>query len=104
MTISSLRAVTPSVAHPAPPRPTTETSRPPVELPDSGSRPSPPVAAAPQQLIASKLFIELDEASARYVQTHVDPNDNSVLRRFPSESQLAFSRGVSAYVRATRSA
>lgn len=56
--------------------------------------------AAPQTLVAPWLLIELDKASNRFVQTLVDPSSQSVLRRFPNEGQLAFSRGVNAYMKA----
>ena len=59
-----------------------------------------PAAAPPQALVAPWLLIELDEASDRFVQTLVDPSNQAVLRRFPNEGQLAFSRGVNAYVKA----
>jgi hypothetical protein len=36
------------------------------------------------------------------VQTVVDPANETVLRRFPEEGRLAFSRGVNAYVHAMR--
>ena len=42
--------------------------------------------------------VELDEASGRFVQELVDPASNEILRAFPDESQLAFSRGVRAYL------
>ena len=62
-----------------------------------------PSTSAPQSgSIAPRLVIELDEGSARFVQSLVDPVNQSVLRRFPNESQLAFSRGVNAYIQALR--
>jgi hypothetical protein len=60
-------------------------------------------ATAPQQPpIPPRLYIELDEAADRFVQTVVDPANETVLRRFPEEGRLAFSRGVNAYVHAMR--
>lgn len=60
-------------------------------------------AAAPQQpLLAPRLYIELDDASDRFVQTMVDTAGETILRRYPNEGQLAFSRGVNAYVHAMR--
>jgi uncharacterized FlaG/YvyC family protein len=50
------------------------------------------------QLIPGHLRIELDEAAGCFVQTLTDPNTHEVLRRFPHESQLAFSRAVRAYL------
>jgi hypothetical protein len=42
--------------------------------------------------------VRLDEASGRFVQELLDPASNEILRAFPDESQLAFSRGVRAYL------
>jgi hypothetical protein len=55
-------------------------------------------AMAPQTSFPPRLIIELDEAAERFVQTLVDGVD--VLRRYPDEAQLAFSRGVNAYMAA----
>lgn len=57
-------------------------------------------AKPPGQLLAPKLTIEFDDAAGRFVQTLIDPTNQSVLRRFPAEYQLAFSRGVNAYMAA----
>ena len=51
-----------------------------------------------------KLTIELDTASRRFVQTLFDGGSEEVLRRYPDEGQIAFSRGVNAYVRALQRA
>ena len=56
-----------------------------------------------EQLSApSKLVIEFDQPSQRFVQTLLDDVTHTILRRYPDEGQLAFSRGVNAYVRAMR--
>ena len=61
-------------------------------------------ASTAEQLSApSKLVIEFDQASQRFVQTLLDDVAHEILRRYPDEGQLAFSRGVNAYVRAMRS-
>ncbi|MGE3141969.1 MAG: hypothetical protein AB7L65_01500 [Hyphomonadaceae bacterium] len=64
-----------------------------------------PVPAAPgaDSAPAPKLIVELDAASGRLVRTLLDPVSESVLWRYPNESQLAFSRGVAAYMRAMQS-
>lgn len=59
---------------------------------------------SPPQLIASRSIVELDVAAGRYVQTHFNAADDSIISRYPSESQLAFSRGVNAYFRAAQRA
>ena len=57
-------------------------------------------AVAPKQPHPGRLTIEFDEASQRFVQTLLEGGSEEILRRYPNEGQLAFSRGVSAYVRA----
>lgn len=51
-------------------------------------------------LIAGNLRIELDQEAGRFVQTLTDPATDQVLMRFPYESQLAYSRAISAYMNA----
>ena len=72
----------------------------------AGNSMAPPQAGTPigsEQLSApSKLVIEFDQASQRFVQTLLDDAAHEILRRYPDEAQLAFSRGVNAYVRAMR--
>jgi hypothetical protein len=58
-------------------------------------------AAAPK---TARLVIELDEASARFVRTLIDNESASVLRRYPSDGQIEFSRGVAAYLAAIQRA
>lgn len=58
--------------------------------------------AALTQSYPGRLTIEFDEASQRFVQTLLDGGNEEILRRYPNEEQLAFSRGVSSYVRAFR--
>lgn len=69
---------------------------------DSSATITSSAAAAPPPLIAPRLLIEFDAASDRFVHTLIDPASQSVLRRFPNEGQIAFSRGVNAYVQAMR--
>ena len=59
------------------------------------------VATPPSpSLFPPRLVIELDQAAERFVQTLVDNAGDTVLRRYPDEAQLAFSRGVNAYMAA----
>ena len=53
--------------------------------------------ARERPLIVGHLRIELDEEAGRFVQTLTDPATNEILRRFPHESQLAFSSAIRAY-------
>lgn len=66
----------------------------------AAARRVPTSEAAPHMLMAPLLVIEFDGAAERFVQTLIDPTDKSVLRRFPAEDQIAFSRGVNAYMTA----
>ena len=59
------------------------------------------VAAAPP-LMQPSLLIELDQTAERFVQMLVDPGTGDILRRYPNETQLTFSRGVAAYQKALR--
>lgn len=56
--------------------------------------------APPPPPPAPRLVIERDEASQRFVQTLIDPANDSVVRRYPHEAELAFARGVNAYLHA----
>jgi hypothetical protein len=46
--------------------------------------------------LSARVVIEFDAAAARFVQTLIAA-DALIVRRFPDERQLAFSRGVNAY-------
>lgn len=46
------------------------------------------------------LLVELDKDAGRFVQILSDVSTHEVLRQYPSESQLAYSRAVVAYMRA----
>jgi hypothetical protein len=52
------------------------------------------------EIAPDKLEVALDPNAARFVQTLSDANTAETLRRYPSESQLAYSRAVMAYLRA----
>lgn len=43
--------------------------------------------------------VQLDAEAGRFVATLTDANTAETLRRYPSESQLAYSRAVMAYMR-----
>lgn len=51
-------------------------------------------------LAPDKVQVQLDPSAGRFVQTLTDVNTAEMLRRYPSESQLAYSRAVMAYLRA----
>lgn len=57
-------------------------------------------AAHRADLQPDKLFVRLDETAQRFVQTLTDADTAETVRRYPSESQLAYSRAVMAYLRA----
>lgn len=56
---------------------------------------APPAAQVRAPASPLQLTIELDKASARFVQMLIA--ENVVVRRYPDETQLAFSRGIRAY-------
>ncbi|PZO51178.1 MAG: hypothetical protein DCF16_11560 [Alphaproteobacteria bacterium] len=101
MNVSMLTAPLPAYGAPAlSPRShsdqTAATATPAAQGPRTIMQPQPPM------LVAPKLVIEFDDAADRFVHTLVEPGDNKVVRRFPDETQLAFSRGVNAYIAAVR--
>jgi uncharacterized FlaG/YvyC family protein len=51
-------------------------------------------------LVSAEVRIEMDKAAGRMVQTFVDSGTGEVLRQFPGETQLAFSRALAAFERA----
>jgi hypothetical protein len=56
-------------------------------------------AAVRSELTPDNLQVRLDENAQRFVQTLTDANTAETVRRYPSESQLAYSRAVMAYLR-----
>lgn len=54
----------------------------------------------PAPLEPGKLLIRFDDESGRFVQTLTDAESRETIWRYPSETQLAYSRAVMAYVRA----
>ncbi|HVZ99078.1 MAG TPA: hypothetical protein VG841_02050 [Caulobacterales bacterium] len=52
------------------------------------------------ELAPAKLLIEIDKVSGRFVNTLLDPESEQVLRQYPSDAQLAFSRAVEVYLKA----
>lgn len=63
-------------------------------------RPAEQVAAPANDVSAHKLSVELDRDAGRFVQVITDETTSETVRRYPSESQLAYSRAVMAYLRA----
>ena len=51
-------------------------------------------------LAPDSVAIALDPESQRFVATLTDVSTSEMLRKYPSESQLAYSRAVMAYLRA----
>jgi hypothetical protein len=50
--------------------------------------------------LPANLVVRLDVDAARFVQTLTDASTEETVLKYPSESQLAFSRAVMAYLRA----
>jgi hypothetical protein len=67
------------------------------------AEPEPVNAPKPRDLTPADLQVSLDEGSKRFVQTLTDPNTSETVLRYPSETQLAYSRAVVAYLRAQNS-
>lgn len=82
----------------------------PAPTPAQSSGPSPATDAAERriaeqqtlqaELAPGHLRVSLDASAGRFVQTLTDANTEEMVRRYPSESQLAYSRAVMAYLRA----
>ena len=64
------------------------------------TRPAAPPAAPANDVSGRKLSVELDKDAGRFVQVVTDETTSETVRRYPSESQLAYSRAVMAYLRA----
>jgi hypothetical protein len=84
---------------------------PPAQAPAPSAEPGPAAQAAEQRvaehasmlradLAPGKLTVQLDDKAGRFVQILSDANTAETLRRYPSESQLAYSRAIMAYLRA----
>lgn len=58
------------------------------------------IAAARQHVMPNKAHVEMDAQSQRFVHTLTDAESSETLRRYPNETQLAYSRAVMAYLRA----
>ncbi|MGQ0532338.1 MAG: hypothetical protein ACT4OF_06560 [Caulobacteraceae bacterium] len=83
----------------------------PALAPAQSSEPSPAAEAAARriaehaamlraELAPDKVEVRLDPDAQRFVQTLTDADTAEMLRCYPSESQLAYSRAVMAYLRA----
>jgi uncharacterized FlaG/YvyC family protein len=60
-------------------------------------------AALQAEVKPDNLQVSLDGNAQRFVQTLTDSNTGEMLRRYPSEAQLAYARAVMAYLRAQTS-
>jgi hypothetical protein len=57
-------------------------------------------AAQRADLQPDRVLVRLDADAQRFVATLTDSTTAEMLRRYPSEAQLAYSRAVMAYLRA----
>ena len=57
------------------------------------------VASLQGKVLPDDVAIQLDVEAGRFVSTLTDSKTSETLRRYPSESQLAYSRAVMAYMR-----
>ncbi|MBC7767475.1 MAG: hypothetical protein H7124_01670 [Phycisphaerales bacterium] len=58
------------------------------------------LAALQGKVMPNDVHVQLDAEAGRFIATLTDANTEETLRRYPSESQLAYSRAVMAYMRA----
>jgi hypothetical protein len=58
------------------------------------------IAQASAELTPDQLVVEIDQAAGRFVSTLIDSQTKEEVWRYPSETQLAYSRAVKAYLRA----
>ncbi len=58
------------------------------------------VASLQGKVMPDNVHVHLDPEAGRFVSTLTDTSTEEMLRRYPSESQLAYSRAVMAYLRA----
>jgi hypothetical protein len=86
----------------------------PAPTPANVSEPGPAAEAAQQRMAAfeaaqradlqpDKVLVRLDADAQRFVATLTDSTTAEMLRRYPSEQQLAYARAVMAYLRAQSS-
>jgi uncharacterized FlaG/YvyC family protein len=68
--------------------------------PEAEPRIAQQAAALHAEAAQRKLSVTLDADAGRFVQTLTDVSTAETLRRYPSESQLAYARAVMAYLRA----
>jgi uncharacterized FlaG/YvyC family protein len=66
----------------------------------AGQRMAEHKAALQAEVQPDNLRVSLDGSAQRFVQTITDSDTGEMLRRYPSESQLAYARAVMAYLRA----
>lgn len=67
------------------------------------AEPAPPAIIEPPDLTPAKLHISLDAGAQRFVQVLTDATTADTVLRYPSETQLAYSRAIVAYLRAQNS-
>jgi hypothetical protein len=83
----------------------------PASTPAQSSEPGPAAKAARERIAAfeaaqhadlqpDRVLVRLDPEAQRFVSTLTDSTTAEMLRRYPSEAQLAYSRAVMAYLRA----
>lgn len=58
------------------------------------------IASVRGKVMPDNVHVHLDAEAGRFVSTLTDTSTEEMLRRYPSESQLAYSRAVMAYLRA----
>ncbi|MGQ0533307.1 MAG: hypothetical protein ACT4OF_11550 [Caulobacteraceae bacterium] len=88
--IAPPKAIEPLPAQPSEPGPATQAAE---------RRMAEHASAQRNDLMPDKVAVSLDAQAQRFVSTLTDVNTSEMLRKYPSESQLAYSRAVMAYLR-----
>lgn len=93
-TVAPIQSALDLQAHTARPAPV---APPPPAAPAERGQPETIAAAAPAP---TDVHVDFDREAGRFIQTVTDLTTDQVLRQYPSEAQLAYSRAVAAYMRA----
>ena len=61
-------------------------------------------SAGEEAVMPVRWVSEFDRSASRIVQMLVEPSSHAVLKQFPENGQVAFSRGIAAYLEALQTA
>ncbi|MCA8885980.1 MAG: hypothetical protein KDA35_05115 [Hyphomonadaceae bacterium] len=95
-----MASIAPSQPAPTPPSLQKATPEPGPAAEAANRRIADHAAAQRSELVPDKVAVALDQESQRFISTVTDTSTAEMLRKYPSESQLAYSRAVMGYLRA----